>query len=63
MPAQQQILEAQFQFDPYSNSQTRREIALRLNLNPHRVKVWFQNLRIKLRMSLSQAVETRPTTS
>ena len=63
MPAQQQILETQFQLDPYSNSQTRREIALRLNLNPHRVKVWFQNRRIKLRMSLSQAVETRPTTS
>ena len=60
LPAQQQIIEAQFQLNSSPNAQTRREIAQRLNVDPHRVKIWFRNRRIKLRGSVSRDVETRP---
>ena len=63
IPAQQQILEAQFQLNPSPNAQTRSEIAQGLNVGPYRVKIWFRNRRIKLRGSVSQDTETLHRTS
>lgn len=49
LPAQRQILEAQFKLNPYLTRSIRYDLAMQLNVPPRRVIDWFHNQRQKLR--------------
>ncbi|MDP2439511.1 MAG: homeobox domain-containing protein [archaeon] len=51
-PAQLNILEEQFLINPMPSHMARVELALRLNMTPRRVQVWFQNKRAKVRRAI-----------
>jgi len=44
-----ELLEQMFDHNPFSGRQVRQELALRLQVRPRQVQVWFQNKRQKLR--------------
>jgi hypothetical protein len=51
-PEQLQILEDHFIHNPMPSHLTRIELAVRLNMTPRRIQVWFQNKRAKLRRAV-----------
>jgi len=44
-----ELLEQMFEHNPFPGRQVRQELALRLQVRPRQVQVWFQNKRQKLR--------------
>lgn len=51
-PAQLNILEEEFLCNPMPSHMARVELALRLNMTPRRIQVWFQNKRAKVRRAI-----------
>lgn len=51
---QYNILDGVFQLQPFPDSETRRNLSLRLGISQRRIQVWFQNRRAKIRRSLRQ---------
>lgn len=56
-PAQLNVLEEHFLINPMPSHISRVELALRLNMTPRRVQVWFQNKRAKVRRAIRNGEE------
>ena len=51
-PSQLGILEEHFLLNPTPSHAVRVELALRLNMTPRRIQIWFQNKRAKVRRAI-----------
>jgi len=56
-PAQLNVLEEHFLLNPMPSHISRVELALRLNMTPRRIQVWFQNKRAKVRRAIRNGEE------